>query len=83
MESVSNVMKNAMEKVSEVTQVPYPIRVTLFNRPISQCPCVLYLGLLRFLFFRISSDEFIQKGLEEIQNQLDFFLFPFFGQICN
>lgn len=36
MESVSKIMKNAMEKISEVTQVPYPRRATLFNHPISQ-----------------------------------------------
>lgn len=35
-EFVSQIMTNAMEQVAEVTQVPYPRRVTLFNHPISQ-----------------------------------------------
>lgn len=36
LESISQMMKNAMEKVSEVTQVSYSRRVTAFNHPISQ-----------------------------------------------
>lgn len=36
MESISQMMKNAMEKVSEVTQVSYSRRVTAFNHPISR-----------------------------------------------
>lgn len=36
MAGVSQVIKNSMEKVSEVTQVPYVKRATVFHHPINQ-----------------------------------------------